>query len=97
MGLIPFLLCFKQAVPLVNAFATMCGLVVPIALAHAGCASLRCTAEVLGLDAPGACSLLASMQAARREVLLAGQVVRLHDTPVHGAGGPGQRPGGGNI
>ena len=32
-------MCFKQAIwkPLVNAFATMCGLVVPIALAHAGC------------------------------------------------------------
>ena len=35
-----FVMCFKQAIwkPLVNAFATMCGLVVPIALAHAWCA-----------------------------------------------------------
>ena len=35
-----FVVCFKQAVwkPLVDAFATMCGLVVPIALAHAWCA-----------------------------------------------------------
>ena len=36
-------MCFKQAIwkPLVNAFATMCGLVVPIALAHAWCALVQ--------------------------------------------------------
>ena len=46
-------MCFKQAIwkPLVNAFATMCGLVVPIALAHAWCAfSLLVQEEVAALS-----------------------------------------------
>ena len=46
-------MCIKQAVwkPLVNAFATMCGLVVPIALAHAWCAfSLLVQEEVAALS-----------------------------------------------
>ena len=56
---------FQQAIwkPLVNAFATMCGLVVPIALAHAGCLSrlarlhssqLPRVRTPLGDSAPGA-------------------------------------------
>ena len=38
-GICAFVICFKQAIlkRLVNALAAMCGLVVPIALAHAGC------------------------------------------------------------
>ena len=38
-GIGAFVISFKQAIlkPLVNGLAAMCGLVVPIALAHAGC------------------------------------------------------------
>ena len=38
-GIGAFVICFKQAIlkRLVNDLAAMCGLVVPIALAHAGC------------------------------------------------------------
>ena len=63
-------MCAKQAVwkPLVNAFATMCGLVVPIALAHAGCiifqfahAACDFTAVVIGN-----CSCVSSRKVGRR-------------------------------